>query len=191
MRSLPLVAAALLLSACATGPRVRTDFDPSANFQTYRTYSWVETGVPQGMNPLMFARVKASIDRALAARGYTLASRGDFTIGYTIGERDRVDIDDWGPYSAWGGWGGWGRGWGWGGYGGWGWGRPYYNSIDVNYYTDRSVVIDIYDGPTNRPVWHGVATNSEYRDQVNYTKLDQAVVAALANFPPQVQTAAR
>ncbi|QNP42508.1 DUF4136 domain-containing protein [Sphingomonas daechungensis] len=116
MRALPL-AAALLVSACANGPTVRTDFDPSANFQTYRTYSWIDSGVPQGMNPLMFARVKASIDQTLAARGYTLADKGDFSVAFTIGERDRTEVYDFGPfYSGWGGWGGWGhRGWG-----GWG-----------------------------------------------------------------------
>ena len=74
--------------------------------------------------------------------------------------------------------GGWGPGWGWGGWGG-------YSSIDVDQYVERSVVIDIYDNVTKRPVWHGVASNDEYSDDVNYTKLDQAVVAALAKFPPQ------
>ncbi|WP_395624141.1 DUF4136 domain-containing protein, partial [Sphingomonas daechungensis] len=127
MRALPL-AAALLVSACANGPTVRTDFDPSANFQTYRTYSWIDSGVPQGMNPLMFARVKASIDQTLAARGYTLADKGDFSVAFTIGERDRTEVYDFGPfYSGWGGWGGWGhRGWGGWGFGGWGgFGSPF------------------------------------------------------------------
>ena len=189
MRFLPMIGAALLVSACAYGPTVRTDFDPAANFQTYRTYSWIETGVPHGMNPLMFSRVRASIDQALAARGYTLAPKGDFSIAFTVGEKDRVDVHDYGPYyPGWGGWGGWGwGGWGWGG---WGPGYPGGN-IDVDYYTVRSVVIDIYDGPTHRPIWHGVGTHREYRDRVDYAKVDEAIVAALAKFPPQTQTASR
>ena len=190
MRALVL-AAALLVSACAYGPTVRTDFDPAANFHAYKTYSWVDTAVPQGMNPLMFARVRASIDQALAARGYTQANPGDFAISFTIGERDRLQVYDYGPfYPGWGwghgccGWGGWG-GWGWGG-----WGYPY-SSIDVDQYTERSVVIDIYDARSRRPIWHGVGTNREYRDDVDYVKLDRAVVAALAQFPPQPATATR
>ena len=75
--------------------------------------------------------------------------------------------------------------------GGWGgWGAPY-SDIDVDYYTERSVVIDIYDGPSRRPVWHGVGSNREYRDNVNYAKLNEAIVAALAKFPPQPEVAAR
>jgi hypothetical protein len=45
-------------------------------------------------------------------------------------------------------------------------------------------VIDIYDGPSRRPVWHGVGSNREYRDKIDYVKLDQAIAAALAKFPP-------
>ena len=180
-RILPL-AASLLLASCAYGPTVRTDFDPAANFQNYRTYSWIETEVPRGMNPLMFSRVKSLIDRALAARGFTHVPNGDFAIAFAIGEKDRTEINDYGPFYGGHGWGGWG---GWGHWGGWGgWGHPY-GSIDVDYYTERSVVIDIYDGPSRRPVWHGVGSNREYRDKIDYVKLDQAIAAALAKFPPR------
>ncbi|HEY1143732.1 MAG TPA: DUF4136 domain-containing protein [Sphingomicrobium sp.] len=188
MRIRPLAvtaAAALALSACTYGPRVNVDYDATANFHQYRTYSWVDTPVPQGMNPLMFARVRASIDRSLAARGYTQAATSpDFSIAFTIGARDRLKVYDYGPdYPGWG----WGR-WGWGGWGwgGWGWsGWPGYSNVDVDQYTERSVIIDIYDGPTKRPIWHGEAANNEYYDRVDYAKLDRAVDAALANFPPQ------
>jgi Domain of unknown function (DUF4136) len=185
MRLLPL-AAALLLTACAYGPQVRTDYDAAANFHGYRTYSWVEQAVPQGMNPLMFARVRASIDRSLAARGYMPGNPGDFAVSFTIGERDRLQVYDYGPYYPGWGWGGWGWGGGWGccwggGWGGWG---PYSN-VDIDQYVERSVIIDIFDGPTKRPVWHGVATNRSYSDNVNYVKMDEAVNAALAKFPPQ------
>src|SRR5688572_10586432 len=156
MRAYPLVAA-LLLTACQTAG-VRTDFDPAANFTAYRTYHWLPSEPPRGMNPLMFRRVKDSIDRALAARGYAQASSGDFGITCTIDERDQVRADDygygWGGY-GWGGYG-WG-GFGWGGFGGWGccggWGHP---GVDIYTVTQRSIVIDVYDGRTRAPAWHGV-----------------------------------
>ena len=186
MRAFPWVAA-LLLTACQTAG-VHTDFDPAANFTAFRTYSWLPSEAPRGMNPLMFRRVKDSIDRSLAARGYTQASPGDFAITFTIDERDRLRADDygygWGGY-GWGGWGGWGWS-GWGCCGGWGgWGYP---AVDIYTVTERSIVIDVYDARTRAPAWHGVVRRESYSDRVNYGRLDKAVDAVLAQFPPQPGT---
>lgn len=179
MRALPL-AFLLLVSACAANPRVRTDFDPSANFAAYRTYSWVPYEVPRGMNPFDFQRVRASIDRSLAARGYTQASPGDFLVSFTIGEKDRTEVNDYGGYYS-GSW--WDPGWGWG----WGWGYPYGWGPVLSTYTvtDRSIVIDISDARTRKPVWHGVVTRTGWPDRVDYSKLDQSVDAVVAEFPPR------
>ncbi|MCL6730590.1 DUF4136 domain-containing protein [Sphingomonas hankyongi] len=188
MRVFPL-AAALLLSACAYGPTIRTDFDPAANYASYRTYSWIPVDVPRGMNPLMFRRVQASIDRELNTRGFTQANPGDFAIAFTIGEQDRTEVQSYGGYGGWGGWG-WGSGWhGWGGWGGgWGWGPGWggwgYPYIDSYQVTERSLVIDIYDAKTRQPVWHGVAQKDSYSDEIDYSKLDATVSAVLAGFPP-------
>ena len=178
MRAFPLIAA-LMLTACQS-VGVQTDFDPAANFTAYRTYHWLPSDAPRGMNPLMFRRVKDSIDRSLSARGYTQAQQGDFAITFTIDERDRIHADDWGY--GWGGYG-WG-GWGWGGwgccYGGWG-----YPNVDIYTTTQRSIVIDIYDAQTRAPAWHGVVKRESYSGRVDYSRLDRAVDAVLAKFPPQ------
>jgi hypothetical protein len=178
MRAYPLIAA-LLLTACNTH-YVTTDFDPSVPLTTYRTYTWLPSEAPRGMNPLMFRRVKDSIDRSLAARGYGQANPGDFAITFTIGERDRIQTDDYGY--GWGGWGGMGYG-GWGGWGGWGWG-PAYPSVDVYTVTERSIIIDVYDGRTHQPACHGVVRRDSFSDRVDYARLDQAVDKVLAQFPP-------
>lgn len=108
MRAFPLIAA-LLLTACQTA-NVHTDFDPAAPFAAYRTYSWLPVETPRGMNPIMFRRVKDSIDRSLAARGYTQAEPGDFAISFTLERRERTEVHDFGYGLA--GWGGYGYGWG-------------------------------------------------------------------------------
>ena len=184
-RALPLVLS-LLLAGCAYGPTVRTDFDPAANYASYRTYSWLPVEVPRGMNPLMFRRVQASIDRSLAARGFTQANPSDFAIAFTIGEQERTEVQSYGGslYGGWGGWGGWGCCWGYGGFGYPFGGYPYVDSYEV---TERSIVIDIYDAKTRQPVWHGIAQKDAYSDAVNYAKLDETVDLVLARFPPQPQ----
>ena len=177
-----LFVVALFLSACATTPTVRTDFDVTANFPAYRTYSWIPGEVPRGMNPLMFARVHASIDRALKARGYQEANPADFAIAFTVGEKDRPEVTDWGWTGSHWGWGSWGWGGHWGGWG------PSYPMIDVHTVTDRSIIIDIYDGATRRPVWHGTVTGTSYlNSEVDYSKLDATVDSVLNEFPPRPQ----
>lgn len=172
---LALAAAALLVTGCATTADVKTDFDPAADFSRYRSYSWVSTQVPQGMNPLTFQRVKESIDRSLQARSYTQSANPDFAIAFTLGARDRVEVTDWGPYGAY--YPGWGRGYrfGW---------APVYNQVDVRNVTDGTLAVDIYDAGTKRPVWHGVATQEVGSGPVKQEVLDAAVDALLAKFPP-------
>ncbi len=159
-------------SACTTTPNVHTDADPAANFAGYRTYNWVYTQVPQGMNPLMYERVRAAIDRSLAARSYTQGNPGDFAIAFTLGARDRVEVTDFGPYGPGFrpyGWGGWGA----------------YRNVDVRNVTDGTLAIDIYDVATKKPVWHGVATQEVSSSDLDSAKIQAAVDAVIAKFPPQ------
>ena len=179
MRAFPWIAA-LLLTACETAG-VQTDFDPAVSFGGYQTYSWLPGEVPRGMNPLMFRRVRESIDRSLASRGYTQAPDGDFAITFTIDERDRIRSDDYG--FGWGGygWGGYGYGWGGHGWGGYGWGYP---AVDIYTVTERSIIIDVYDSKTRAAAWHGVVRRQSFSNRVDYSRLDRAVDAVLSKFPP-------
>jgi hypothetical protein len=162
-----LLAGLLALGACASTPQVNYDADPSANFASYRSYSWTYTAAPQGMNPLVYQRVRSSIDGALAAKGMTQANPGDFAVGFTLGRRDRVEVTDFGSYGPYyRGWGGWGR------------------DVDVRNVTDGTLTIDIYDTRTKQPVWHGVATQEVNSKSADASTIDTAVRAVLANFPP-------
>ena len=178
MRASPIVAA-VLLSACTATPDVRTDFDPATDFSRYRTYSWVFTEVPQGMNPFAFQRVHDSIDRALAARGFTKADPGDFAVAFTLGARDKVVVSDYGSY------GGYYPGWGFDG--GWGWGgwHPQYRTVDVRNVTEGTLALDFYDATTKRPMWHANASKEITPGKVSQKEIDTAIDTVIAQFPPQ------
>lgn len=176
MRKAMAIAAALVLSACQTTPRVTTDYDPSANFSAYRTFEWANEAAPQGVNPLLFERVKASVERGLAAKSFTRSETPDFAVGITLGARDRVETTNWGPYY----YPGYGRPFRYG------WAYPYSN-VDVRTVTDGTLTIDIFDVRTKKPVWHGRATKEITTSQIDQALIDQAVDAALANFPPTRQ----
>lgn len=163
----------LLFAGCATGPDVKVDADPSANVATYRTYSWVYSDAPRGMNPLTYQRVRQSVDDYLASRGYSQAAPGDFAVGFTLGARDKVEVDDFGPYGGF--YPGYGRGYRLG------WAAPYSN-VEVRNVTEGTLAIDIYDTRTRRPVWHGTATQTVGSSNATQAQIDLAVSSVLSKF---------
>jgi uncharacterized protein DUF4136 len=62
-----LIALAVVVAACASSLRVRTDYDRSANFKQYRTFA-IREGNSSG-NPVMDQRIREDITAALKAKG--------------------------------------------------------------------------------------------------------------------------
>jgi hypothetical protein len=145
------IAGLLVLGACASSntPTFRTDAAPGFSPAGWQTYSWAFTAPPAGANAVQFQRIQDEFDRAFAARGFRkLPEGGDFIVGFTIGARDRVDVTNWGPVGPM--YTGWGRP------GAWGWSHIY-SRTDVRTVTQGSLALDIFDGQSKRPVWHGFA----------------------------------
>jgi len=170
-----LLVIGLALAACAATPTVRFDRDPTADLSRYRTYSWAYQAMPPGGNQLVLNRVKSSIDRQLAARGYTETASGDFAIGFTLGARDKVEVSNMGAYQ------GFYPGYGFGYRRGWAFA---YDPVQVRNIREGMLAIDIYDAASKRPVWHGLATQEVGRDGASDKVIDGAVAALLANFAP-------
>lgn len=167
-----IIGAALAVAGCTSSPTIKTDYDQTVDFSRFHSYVWALNAAPRGMNPLLFQRVQASIDRSLATRGFTPAaagSSGDFAVAFTLGRRDSVQVTDLGPYGPFY------RGWGWAGA----------RNVDVRNITDGTIVIDIYDVATRQAVWHGVATQQINPDRIDQAQVDTAIDSILARFPPQ------
>jgi len=109
-----ILAAALMGTASAFAGNVQTDYDHSANFSQYKTYSW---GKVKTTDPFFVTRVQDAVNQHLQAKGWTLApTGGSVTVFATDNIHDQKEIQT--MYDGLGG--GWGGGWGGGG---WGWGR--------------------------------------------------------------------
>src|SRR5271169_6682341 len=59
---------ALLCAAASFAQQVKTDYDRSADFSQYKTYSWEKV---QTQDPLWVDRIKEAVNSALAAKGWT------------------------------------------------------------------------------------------------------------------------
>ena len=77
-RAIVLIGLALFLPIASFAQQVKTDYDRAANFSQYKTYSWEKVQTP---DPLWVDRIKAAVDGALAAKGWTqVESGGDISI---------------------------------------------------------------------------------------------------------------
>ena len=177
-----LLSALLIMAGCAT-MQVGSDYDRQASFASYRTFMIMHREHNNIHNPLVVQRAEDAIVREFTAKGYHLVpdpAGADFTVDFTIGSRERTDINSYPePYGGMG-WAGWGWGPGW-------WGGPYWgNNIDVRQVKEGTLSIDVFDGRSHRPVWHGWAKKELSRKDIAESEepIRRAVAAVLAKFPP-------
>jgi hypothetical protein len=170
------------LLGCAT-VSIQTDYDPSVDFKRYETYAWdTEQQTPSdalARDPLMRKRIKKAVDQVLQEKGFRLKTAGsvDFTVVVHAGVKERMRVTNWGS-----------RGW----YDPW-WG-PYGGQVDVSYYTEGTLVIDVIDADTRELAWRGINEGivREYADVEQMEKsIQETVREILKAFPPDVENSNR
>jgi len=172
--------AAAALAACES-MRVASDYDRSASFAGYHSFAWLPRQQPatSSGNPLVRQRAHDATQAELVRKGYTYTedvASADFVVDITLGSRERVDVQSY-PTTYMG------PGWGYNG----GWGSPYWGStVDVRQYREGTLSIDIFDGRSHRPVWHGWASKELTRADIENSaaSIQTAVAEVLAKFPP-------
>jgi len=170
--------AALALIGCAT-LQVGSDYDKSVSFANYHAFALMQREHKDTDNPLVPVRAEDAIRDELTRRGYQLVSdpaSADFVVDFTIGSQERTQVTSY-PYPYAGPW--WGGGYWWGG--------PYWGGgIDTYTYQEGTLSIDVFDGHTHRPVWHGWAKKTLSRSDIEHSEgpIKQAVAQVLGKFPP-------
>jgi hypothetical protein len=183
MKSLLITAAAglLMLTGCATKLETHADHDRSQSFANYRRFAWMADqpmmAAPEDVarvSPLNRRRIEQAIEKELAGKGFQKVGRdaADFVVSYTVGARDRLDVQSYPtPYR-----------------GPWLWGYPYFgHDVDVTTYQQGTLSIDIFDGKTHQPVWHGWGTKRISESDVKNAAelIPPAVASILKSFPPR------
>lgn len=151
------------------------------DFAIYKTFTWIANEPlirpidDRYVSPLNAQRIRKAIESGLLELGFRKVgdrAAADFIVSFTVGARDKIDVDSYpATYRD-----GWITGW------------PYYgDSIDVHTYTEGILAIDIFDRERRLPVWHGVAKKRiSGSDRGNASRLIQEAVALiLSEFPPQ------
>ena len=174
----PLVCLGALLVSCAT-MQVGSDFDHAATFSAYHAFAWMPREHYGSRNQLVIQRARDAIQAELTRKGFVYVSdstAADFVVDFTIGSRERVDVQSYpapydGVYWTLPGW--WGPYWG--------------TTIDVHKYREGTLSIDIFDARGHKPVWHGWAKKELTRSDMERSEgpIRDAVSSILAGFPPR------
>lgn len=172
--------AVLALAACATGPRVRTDFDPEADFSRYRSYAFYQPLAMEesGYTSYITERIKAGVRREMDARGYVFddtspdlrvnfqgivrektdvysVPRSDFHYFYSYRSRRYFGVPVW------------------------------YDQTQVSQYTEGTLTVDLVDAARNRLVWTGAAIGrvTQKTPQERAMEVDRALNSIFLQFP--------
>jgi hypothetical protein len=174
-----LVGAALLPSSLLAQD-VKTDYDHSAEFTRYRTFS---IGKIQSSDPLFQQRIQTAVTRDLTAKGLqAVPSGGDVTVTAIGNVKSQQEYNTFydnlgGGGFGWRGWGGWGGGWG---------NNVGQSSTTVTQIPVGTLVVDLYDHGTHQLVWRGRAQDElSNKPEKNTKKLEKAVDKMFDKFPPK------
>jgi hypothetical protein len=162
---------ALLLSTASFAQQVKTDYDRSANFSQYKTYSWEKV---QTQDPLWVDRIKEAVNAALTAKGLTpVDSGGDVAIVAIEMTKNQQNLNTF--YNGFGG------GWRWGG----GFGNA---TTTVDNYKVGTLVVDLFDAKTKKIIWRGSSSDTlSDKSDKNIKNLDKGVQKMFDHFPPDVK----
>jgi len=160
------------------------DYDPTADFSKFKTYAWMERatatdGSGRQVQPgdMTEKRIKMAVGTQLAEKGLTEDSQNpDLLLAYYAGIEEKVDVTDWG-YRSYGGWYGYGSG-----YGGY-----YGRDVDVYYYNQGTIVLDMVDIADGELVWRGIVTDyvtESNSPQQREQKINEAIMLIMVNYPP-------
>jgi hypothetical protein len=146
---------------------VKTDYDRSANFNQYKTYSW---GKVQTQDALLVDRIKSAVDAALTAKGWTqVASGGDVPLMATEITQNQQILNTY--YDSFG------RGRRLGGFGN--------ATTTTENYQVGSLVVDMFDAQTKKLIWRGSSSDTlSSKADKNIKNLDKGVEKMFKHFPP-------
>jgi len=179
-RILGLALLAAALPAIASAQKTTYDFDRTAPFDQFRTYS-TKVGTPT-KNELIDKRISAAIEAQLAAKGLTRNDASpDVVVLFHVAFDEQKDIS---TFSSGPMYGGYGYGYGWGG----GWGATT-TDVRVREILVGTLAIDMVDAKTKQMAWRGLGTkevDTKAKPDKRDENINKAVAKIFKNYPPKV-----
>lgn len=160
------LSAFVCLGLAAFAQDVRFDYDRSANFNTYKTYQWVESKAGRASDQLMDQNIKRAVDEQLAMKGLRrVENAGELQVGYQVALDKEKQFNAFGMGPRWNAVG-----------------RVNSSTIDIG-----KIVVDLFDPAKQQLVWRGDASKTldiKKDPDKNYKSLEKAMARLFKNYPP-------
>jgi hypothetical protein len=165
-----------LADGCASGPSIRSQTDPAADFSKYRTFAFLDEVASDKAAYETFASqyLKTAIAREMQARGFQKAGAdADLLVNFHVLTKDKVSVSQTpgGYYVYRRGYYGWGAG----------------GTTNVQNYTEGTLNIDVADRAQKKLLWEGVAVGrvKESARKNPQPAIDAVVAQVFEQFPKQ------
>jgi len=165
----------LWISACV-GPDVQTDFDPSADFQKFRTYAFAElTDLNKGGildNSLLRKRLDQMVGQQLGNKGLQQVAGSqipDLLVHYWVGVQEKQRVQSTasagpGPYR---------------------WGGGYGAGVTTYEYKEGTLVVDLVEYTKKELVWRAtIVAIMGNRTEENLELANKGIAKAFEQYPP-------
>ncbi len=182
-KSFLAIAATLLIAAfitgCASGSKIRSDFDRNADFSQYQTYNFYADAGPESTNyqSLFSQHMVTAITKEMDARGYEKSHNPDLLVNFNAVLRDKTKVTTRPAPVSYRGYYGYRRGY----YDPWfGYSHSWATETHVSEYTEGTVNIDLVDAKNKKMVWEAVAVGRVREETLR--NLEQAVMEAVPRY---------
>jgi hypothetical protein len=178
-RTFAIAVVAAALPALASAQKTTYDFDKTAPFATFKTYSMQE-GTPT-KNELIDNRIVAAIEAQLAAKGFVRNDASpDVFVVFHVSMDEEKDISSFSSGPMYGGYGyGWGGGWG-----------TTTTDVRVRNILVGTLAVDLIDAKKKQVAWRGLGTkeiNPNAKPEKREENINKAVQKIFKNYPPKVK----
>lgn len=183
MKKVAFLIIILIVAASCSSIKVSSDFDKTAAFASYKTYSFTDEALTLPIDDLNKNRVLEAVNAELAAKGFT---KQDANPDVLINVNIKAEKKQTATATSTGGYGyGYGAGYRYGGWGGYGGGSTY---ISYDTYTDGTLFIDMIDASKKQLVWQGRGTKTLDPDSSQDKReknIAYAVKQIFMSYPPK------
>jgi hypothetical protein len=178
-RTLAIAFVAAALPAIASAQKTTYDFDKTAPFAQFKTYS-MQDGTPT-KNELIDKRIVAAIETQLAAKGLVRNDAApDVFVVFHVAFDEQKDISSFSTGPMYGAYGyGWGGGWG-----------TTTTDVRVRDILVGTIAIDLIDARKKQMAWRGLGTkeiNTTAKPEKRDENISKAIAKIFKNYPPKVK----